>query len=322
MFPLVVTTPNMEIGMHALIQSFGIGPVRPNTILTNWIEPLPRFESDETAKELGQYMRMAFRQGCNIALFNTKETHWADLGAMPVASKRIDVWWWGDASSRLMLLFAYMLTRHPGWQDARIRVLDAGYDKNSGKTVADLDNTLSDVRINAEPEVVAISDINTVAAYSADAALVFFPFRLRNFTPLDPFGNPLDLMFSRLKTAVSVIAAKDFDLDAEPDEGGAAEVAAAKDAFYEAREKAKRAELEAEDASKEAEENLKKFQAAVGTDADEETIRRLNADVLAAKDAAIKAARKAAKQTVKAENFAKDLDKMGVNISENDSEKL
>jgi amino acid transporter len=321
-FPRVVSTPNMEVGMHALIQSFGIGPVRPNTILTNWIESLPRFESDETAKELGQYMRMAFRQGCNIIIFNKKEMHWADLGELPIASRRIDVWWWGDASSRLMLLFAYLLTRNPEWQDARIRVLDAGYDKNSPKTVADLDSTLSEVRINAEPEVVAVSDINTVAAYSADAALVFFPFSLKKFTPLDPFGNPLDFIFSRLETAVSVIAATDFDLDAEPDEGAAAEVAAAQDAFYKAQKQAKRAEIEAENASKDAEEKLKKLHAAAMTQADEETIRRLNTDAMEAKDAAIKAARRAVKRTVKAKNFADDLNKMGVNIHEDDSETL
>ena len=316
MFPLVISTPELETGIHALIQSYGIGPVRPNTILANWIEPLPRFESDENARELGRYMRIAFRQECNIVLLNMKEKEWQRLEALPAGQKRIDVWWAGDASSRLMLLFAYILTRHSKWQDARIRVLDMVYEKSSEKTVADLEKTLSDFRIDAVPEIVPTRDINTVVAYSADAALVFFPFRLKNYTPLDPFGNSLDLLFSQLQIAVSVLAAMDIDLDAEPDEGGAAELADAKDAFYGALKNAEKAEQETDEASRLAEEKLKKLQAAAFSNADEDIVRGLNADTLSANAAAVKAARKAAKWSAKVINYKKDLEKLGETVSE------
>ena len=155
-----------------------------------------------------------------------------------------------------------------------------------------------------------------MAAYSADAALVFFPFRLKNDTPLDPFGNSLDLLFSQLETAVSVLAAMDIDLDAEPDEGGAADLAAAKDAFYGALENTEKAEQEADAASQLAEEKLIKLQAAALSNADEDTVRRLNAEALSAKDAAVKAARKAAKWSAKVINYKKDLEKLGEIVSD------
>jgi amino acid transporter len=316
MFPLVISTPDLEIGIHALIQSHGIGPVRPNTILANWIEPLPRFESDENARELGRYMRIAFRQKCNIVLLNTKAKEWENPAEPLSGQKRIDVWWVGDASSRLMLLFAYILRRHPRWQDARIRVLDMVYEKTSEKTVADLEKSLSDFRIDAVPEIVPTRDTKTVVAYSADAALVFFPFLLKNYTPLDPFGNSLDLLFTRLPAAVSVLAAMDIDLEAEPDEGGAADLAAAKDAFYGALKKTEKAEQEAHAASKLAEEKLIKLQAAALSNADEDTVRRLNAEALSAKEEAVKAARKAAKWSAKVINYKKDLEKMGEIVSD------
>lgn len=316
MFPLVISTPDLEIGIHTLIQSYGIGPVRSNTILANWIEPLPRFESDETARELGHYMRIAFRQKCNIVFLNIKANEWKNLAELPAAQKRIDVWWTGDASSRLMLLFAYILTRNSTWQGTRIRVLDMVYEKSSEKTVADLEKTLSDFRIDAVPEIVPTRDIKTVVAYSGDAALVFFPFRLKDYTPLDPFGNSLDLLFSQLETAVSVLAAIDVDLDAEPDEGGAADLAAAKDAFYGALGKTEKAEQEADAASQLAEEKLLKLQAAALSSADEDTVRRLNAEALSAKDEAVKAARKAAKWSAKVINYKKDLEKLGEIVSE------
>ena len=310
-FSLVIFTPDLETGIHALMQSYGIGPVRPNTLLTNWIEPVPRFESNENARELGHYMRMAFREERNIVLLNTRENDWARLAHLSAEEKRIDVWWSGDASSRLMLLFAYILTRHSRWRDARIRVLDMVYDKKSEKTVADLEKTLSDFRIDAVPEIVPTRDTNTVAAYSKDAALVFFPFRLKNDTPMDHFGNPLDLLFSRLKIAASVLAAKDIDLAAEPDEGEFADLAAAKDAYYSSLKKTRKAEQEAEETERQAEEKLKNLHAAALSDVDEDAVRKLNTDVVTAQEAAVKAARKAAKWSAKALNFRKDLEKMG-----------
>lgn len=318
MFPLVITTPDLEAGIHSLLQSYGIGPVHPNTILANWIEPQPRFESNENARELGRYMRIAFRQEYNIMLLSTREGDWDHLAQRREDERRIDVWWQGDASSRLMLLFAYILTRHSMWHDARIRVLDMIYDKGSEKTVAELEKALSDFRIDAVPEIVPTRDTNTIVAYSEDAALVFFPFRLKNFTPLDSFGNSLDLLLSRLKTAVAVMAAKDIDLVAEPDEGGVADLAAAKDTYYGSLKKARKAETEAEDAALLAEEKLKKLQAAALSGADEESVRQLNKEALSAHETAVKSARKAAKWSAKVINYRSDLEKMGETVEEPD----
>jgi len=37
LFLRVITTPNVRLGINALVQSFGIGPLRANTVLTNWL---------------------------------------------------------------------------------------------------------------------------------------------------------------------------------------------------------------------------------------------------------------------------------------------
>ena len=67
-----------------------------------------------------------------------RENLWEKLENIPSKNRRIDVWWWGDASSRLMLLLAYLMTRSDDWKDSKIRVLAAGHDPESQKTVDSL----------------------------------------------------------------------------------------------------------------------------------------------------------------------------------------
>ena len=38
-FPLVMVTPEFDMGLNAMLQAYGIGPLRANTILLNWINP-------------------------------------------------------------------------------------------------------------------------------------------------------------------------------------------------------------------------------------------------------------------------------------------
>jgi len=111
---------------------------------------------------------------------------------LPSQERRIDIWWWGDKTSRLMLLFAYLMTRNEAWNEAKIRVLAAGHENGSGETVEGLQKIFQEVRIEAEAEIVKDADIHDVVAYSGDSALVFVPFQLHSKQLLGPFGSQVD----------------------------------------------------------------------------------------------------------------------------------
>ncbi|MCP4626134.1 MAG: hypothetical protein GY850_21875 [bacterium] len=66
----------------------------------------------------------------------------------------IDIWWWDDATSRMMLLMAYLMTRSDFWRDARIRLLAAGSNPAGDRTIDNLHQMLEEVRIEAEPIIV------------------------------------------------------------------------------------------------------------------------------------------------------------------------
>jgi amino acid transporter len=310
-FPLVVAVPNLNLGVHTLVQSFGIGPLRVNTVLLNWLEKLPRGILGLGESQYAHNLRTAFRLGCNIVVLDGKEDEWASLEAIPQNERRIDVWWWGDATSQLMLLLAYLMTRNDEWAEARIRLLAPGHEQESEERMESLRKTLEEARIEAEPVELTNVSATTVASESADAAMVFFPFRLGANQLLDPFGNPLEETLSRLPIVALVLAAEDIDLDAEPEEGKAGEVAAALDAFTDTEKRAQKAEREAAEAAEEAEAELREIRAAAASGASDEEISKIEAAALEARERANKAARQAAKALAKLEDAARTLEALG-----------
>jgi len=309
-FPLVVAAPNLQVGIHTLVQAFGIGPLRANTILLNWLDQVPKGILGLGELRYARNLREAFRFGCNIVVLDAKENEWAALEGLSPNERRIDVWWWSDATSRLMLLLAYLMTRSEEWDGARIRVLAAGHEKESEGTIEDLQRTLQEVRIEAEPEIVQGADVNAVTEHSADSALVFLPFRLRGNQLLGPFDNQIDDLIPRLPVVALVLAAEDIDLDAEPEEGRAGELAAALDTLADAKKRAKEAEKEAAKAAEEAEGKLHELESAIASGADEALMLKVKA-TLEAKEQASKTARRAAKALAKVEDAAHVAETLG-----------
>jgi hypothetical protein len=209
-----------------------------------------------------------------------------------------------------MLLLAYLMTRNEDWDGAKIRVLAASHDRASGETIEELQKTLQEVRIEADPEIVKGANINAIAENSADATLVFLPFRLRGNQVLGPFDNQVDDLIPRLPVVALALAAEDIDLDAEPEEGEAGELAAALDSFADAKKKAQEAEKEAAEAAKEAEKSLQELESAVASGEDENIMTKVKA-TLEAKEESSKAARRAAKAMAKMENAAREAEALG-----------
>ncbi len=246
-FPLAILTPDLNVGIQTLLQGFGIGHLRANIILFNWPERAPQAGDEHRGRFDGHQLRTAFRLGCSLVLLDAEATQWAILRELSPDARRIDVWWRGDASSRLMLLLAYLMTRTEDWEGCRIRLLGICCAADSSETAEALQRTLDEARIQAEAVLVEETGPEEVAARSADASLVFLPFRLRGNQPLGLFDAPLESLLAPLPVTALVLAAEDIDLDAEPEEGAAAEAARLLDALADAD---RLAELTAHDAEK------------------------------------------------------------------------
>lgn len=306
-FPLVVAASSAVEGILTLVQAYGVGPVKVNTILLNWFEGaskgVPGLKEAKYARILGN----AFRMGENLVLLAANEGAWAAIQGLPPEDRRIDVWWWGDATSPLMLLLAHLMKRRPGWEEASIRVVSPAQKRSPGEVLDELSRVLEEIRIQAEPLVVEEASLDRFAEISAECSVVFLPFRLKRGKMTGPFGVPLVEVAPRVRVAAMVLAAEDIDLDAEPDEGKAAEIARAYDSFMEARDRARGAEKDAEDILSEAEEAerrinemIEKARPGVSGEAMEEIDKAVQ-HATEIRNKAVRSAKRATKARVKAE---------------------
>jgi amino acid transporter len=319
-FPLVVVAPDIRLGVYSLIQSFGVGPLKANTILLNWMEQTPSEDLEGRENRFGRNLRIAYSLGRNIVILDANQKAWETLKEVPPEDRRIDVWWWGDATSQLMLLFAYLMTRSKEWEGAKIRLLATCVTPESDETVLDIRNMLADVRIDAEPQVVIQPSAAAVTSHSADASLVFLPFRFKGSRITDPFDGSFEELLPNLPVVVLVLAGEDIDLDAEPEQGKASEMAAAVDAATDSRKKALEKEKAAEKAAEVADKKLRKVEAAESSEKDPKDLKGLKAEADAAEKQAQQAARKAAKAVAKAEDAAREAEASGAQLPDTEKD--
>jgi amino acid transporter len=318
-FPLVVFAPDLDIALNTLIQSTGIGPLKANTILLNWLDPESEITNEQRKINLGRNLRAAYRLGRNIVVLDADEDKWNVLENIPGEDRRIDVWWLNDATSRLMLLLGYLITRSEPWDAAKIRVLAAGYNADTPENLRDLKNNLEEARIEAEPIIVTNTDIDKLSEYSADAAVVFLPFRLRGDQITCSIDGPIETLLSHLPITAFVLAAEDIALDAEPEEGTAGEMAVAMDALDDAEKKADEAEKEAaktREIAESARAKLIELESKPLSEEKQDRLLKLRSEADQADKEAEKAFRQAAKVKAKledamkkAKDFKPDLDK-------------
>jgi amino acid transporter len=309
-FPLVMIAPSLEQGIQGLVQAYGVGPLKANTMILNWMGALPERIFAWKEKDLREQLRTAFRLGCNILLLDAKEDRWQHLKSLPGANRRIDVWWLDDKTGHLILLLAHLMTRSDAWRDATIRVI--GIENGSGETEENLKNMLNEARIDAQTKVVPSANQDVVAKYSHDATMVFLPFRLGSDGLFGPFGGALKDLLPQLPIAALVQAAEDIDLDAEPEEGVAGDVAAALDAVSDSQERSKEAEQDALKAVEEVKEKERELKQAISGREDPDIVARLREKTAEAKKEAEKATRRAAKAKTKADDAVKEAEALGL----------
>ena len=321
-FPLVVSASNFELGVDMLVQAAGIGPLQTNTILFGWL-------SKETSRRphirktlYDRRLKRIFKQGRNIIVLDAKEGRWQEMLSLPETERRIDVWWWDNATGRLMLLLAHLITRSKDWDDARIRVLSAERKADALGPVENLKTFLDDVRIDAEPVELEKVDVLTVEQQSGDASLVLMPFQIKGDRSMGPFGEPVENIINRLPSVAMVLAAEDIDLEAEPEEGKAAEIASVLDQLEDAEKKTQRAEKEVEKASRSLDEKLAQLSTVEKSESEPSRIQKMRNEVFDAEADVEKAVRKAAKAGAKIRHAAQEAADSGAKLPEELSQEL
>jgi amino acid transporter len=217
-YPLAIAVPDLRAGMTTLVQSWGVGPIRSNTVLLNWMSVEGNDEISSAALWYGRMIASAVRLHQHVVVLDTDETAWIRLEEIERENRRIDVWWFDDESSRLSLLLAHLMKRTEDWEDAHLRILAMTSASEADRTQTNLSRRLEEYRIDAQVVALSDPDLEDVVSHSRDAALVFMSLRIEGMRLADAFGWGISAVLERLPIAALVAAAEDVRLTEERDE--------------------------------------------------------------------------------------------------------
>ena len=141
----VVTADDTFSGAQQLVETYGLGPVIPNTIL------LGDSESITHRASYCQMITKIHQSKRNLVIF--RENHDRNFGRR----RKIDIWWGGSmqANGGLMLLLAYLLRSDIRWRAANI-YLKLVVNRKSAVPPArnNLNQLLTELRMSATPQVI------------------------------------------------------------------------------------------------------------------------------------------------------------------------
>ena len=140
----LVTAPNLIDGTLQLLETYGIGPLIPNTFLLGASHDFKHRESYcKLITEIHQAQR-------NIIILQQNSTRDFAL------RQQIDVWWGGlDSNGGLMLLLAYLLSSDFDWNDAQINLKLVVDDKVAEQTAKDnISDLIQKLRLGVKVEVI------------------------------------------------------------------------------------------------------------------------------------------------------------------------
>ena len=319
-FPRVIVAPDIEQAVPVVLQSYGLGPVRANTVLLNWFDQRGVFD-DNGLSDYARYLRLALRFSCNLVILGAGTEDFEAIAGTRAKDLRIDVWHRNNATGRLMLLLAYLMTRTEQWEDARICLFATpAQDKTKEETLAELEAMLEEVRIVAKVEVVDEADPQTVIRHSAESAVSFLPFGLGESGLTCIYGTPAELV-EGLGLSAFVLAAQDIVLDTDPEGGEYAEITQAVDAADKAQEKVRKTDREAQKTAELARQKQERLATAQTSGAGEVELAEIESESRLADEDAERSRRRAAKARAKAESAAEEAETITGQRSDKDGEK-
>ncbi len=205
-FPVVVVEENMHAALQALLQSHGLGGMRPNTVLIGWSE------DPEKAELFVDTLSIAKRMKRSLVVVACEE----DEEKAHIPNGAINIWWTSAENGPLMLLLAYLLKQNPEWRELPLRVLRTVPPKADVENVEkEMHALLQTARIAAETVILPTeSPRDAVREAMAPSAVLF-----TGFTPTedDPLGGMLPGLQETVNLPGDVILvynAGDVSLDA------------------------------------------------------------------------------------------------------------
>lgn len=167
-FPEVVVTESVTDGISHLIQTSGLGGMKPNTVILGWPNSWRKKEDEINNRVFVDAIRSA--GAGKMALLVPKGIQRFPESGDSVKGN-IDIWWIVHDGGLLMLL-PFLLKQHRTWRKCRMRIFTVAQpEDNSIQMKKDLKTFLYHLRIEADVEVIEMHD-SDVSAYTYERTLI------------------------------------------------------------------------------------------------------------------------------------------------------
>ncbi|XP_076283775.1 solute carrier family 12 member kcc isoform X3 [Lasioglossum baleicum] len=164
----VLVAKNIVDGLSSLVQTTGLGGMKPNTVILGWPYGWRQSEDERTWRVFLQTVRAV--AAARMALLVPKGINFFPDSTEKVVGY-IDVWWIVHDGGLLMLL-PFLLKQHRTWKNCKMRIFTvAQMEDNSIQMKKDLKKFLYDLRIEAEVEIVEMMD-SDISAYTYERTLM------------------------------------------------------------------------------------------------------------------------------------------------------
>lgn len=201
----VISAPDPFDGAERLVETYGLGPLVPNTVLLG--------DSEESSRRDRYCQMIAQLHQAKRSIVVLRENQDRQFGRR----RRIDVWWGGlQANGSLMLLLAYLLRTDRAWNNANIYLkLVVPNEAAAADAQDNMEELVQRLRIGAIPKVIvgqgrSFTDILHESSQGAD--LIF----LGMAQPREDYAQYYEALQARtegLPSTVFVLAAPDFDFE-------------------------------------------------------------------------------------------------------------
>ncbi|RZF44655.1 hypothetical protein LSTR_LSTR000607 [Laodelphax striatellus] len=164
----VLISREISEGISHLIQTTGLGGMKPNTVILGWPYGWRQSEEEQSWHTFLHAVRVI--TASRMALLVPKGINFFPDSTQKM-SGNIDIWWIVHDGGLLMLL-PFLLKQHRTWKNCRLRIFTvAQMEDNSIQMKKDLKTFLYHLRIEAEVEVVEMTD-NDISAYTYERTLM------------------------------------------------------------------------------------------------------------------------------------------------------
>ncbi len=158
------------LSMNQMIENYGLGPLRPNTIICG-------IHKGDDIENLACVINKAYESHCNMVILNSQN----DSLESRLPSGDLHLWWhpYHKENGDFMLVLTYMLTRNSFWKKSKIclkALVESELDRQHA--LEQFEELIRNRRVPVDVEILVTSDpgkdyLKYISTFSNQASLVF-----------------------------------------------------------------------------------------------------------------------------------------------------